>query len=102
MSPPTRCAAPGCDNPVIRRPGQPGRPPIYCSPACRPSHSRPALTIEITPDATDDQPGRDWEVRLRRGRHVVVLRHGLGRFSATTFAAELRSLLPAVVEDLAP
>lgn len=43
-------------------------------------------------DETDDS-GRDWEVRLRRGRRTVVLQRGLGRFSATALAAEVQTLL---------
>jgi hypothetical protein len=103
MSSPVVCAAAGCENRVVRRPGQAGRPPIYCSPACRPSHARPALTVEVDHDATEDrQPGRDWVVRLRRGQRVVVLRQGLGRFSANAFATEVRALLHVVVEEIAP
>lgn len=93
------CAAPGCDNPVVRQPGRTGRPPIYCSPACRPSRTRPTLTIEIGPD---DRPGRQWTLRLRRGQHNVVLRQDLGRLSATALATELATLLPAVVEHTTP
>jgi hypothetical protein len=97
------CAAPGCANSVVRRPGQTGRPAIYCSPACRPSYRRPALTVDVDRDPTEDfQPGREWIVRLRRGPHAVILRHGLGRFSATAFAAELRSLLTAEIRDATP
>jgi hypothetical protein len=93
MSP--ECAAPGCTNPVPRRPGQTGRPPIYCSPACRPSRTRSTLTIEIENHAHDTQPGRDWLVCLRRGNRTVVIAQGLGRFSAAALATELQSLLPA-------
>ena len=85
------CAAPGCENPVERRPGRVGRPPIYCSPACRPTLAREVLTVEVVQDDADDrQPGRDWIVRLRRGMHTVSVRRELGRFSAETFARELR------------
>jgi hypothetical protein len=91
---PLTCAAEGCDNPVPRRPGQVGRPPIYCSPACRPSFIRPVLAVEIDqPGDEDDEPGRDWEVRLRRGNQVVVVQRGLGRFSAIALAAELRMIV---------
>jgi hypothetical protein len=101
MSAPIICAAPGCDNPVVHHPGRVGRPPIYCSPACRPSHGSPALTVEVDQDTADDQqPGRDWVVRLRRGPRIVVVRGQLGRFSATAFASELRSLLEGVSEHL--
>jgi hypothetical protein len=97
------CAAPGCDKPVERHPGQTGRPPIYCSPACRPSHTRPTLTIEVDHDGHQHtEPGREWLVRLRRGQHSIVLRDGLGRFSAAAFATELRSLLPANIDETTP
>lgn len=86
------CAAPGCDNPVPRRPGQRGRPPIYCSPACRPSYVRPALTVEVERDERDED-GRDFLVRLRRGSAVVVVGRGLGRFSATALATELSAVV---------
>ena len=87
------CAAPGCDNPVARRPGQVGRPPIYCSPGCRPSRRRSVLGVEAEPSETGDVPGRDWEVRLRRGPRAVVVGRGLGRFSATALAADIQALL---------
>jgi hypothetical protein len=87
------CAAAGCDNPVVRRPGRAGRPPIYCSPACRPSRTRPTLCVEADPSDTGEVPGRDWEVRLRRGQRTVVLRRGLGRFSATALANEIQALI---------
>jgi hypothetical protein len=97
------CAAPSCANPVVRRPGQTGRPAIYCSPACRPSYRRPALTVDVDHDPSEgSQPGRDWVVRLRRGPHAVILRQGLGRFSATALATELRSLLAAEIRDTTP
>ena len=34
----TRCARPGCPNPVLRNPR--GRPRIYCTPACRTAATR--------------------------------------------------------------
>jgi hypothetical protein len=92
VSQPVICAAPECANVVVRRPGQVGRPRIYCSKECRPTATRPALTVEI--DQDDDQlSGRDWVVRIRRGVRSVVVAHGLGRFSATAMAAELRGIL---------
>lgn len=89
------CAARDCDNEVVRRPGQVGRPPIYCSPECRPSRTRSALCVELDQDQDDGEPvpGRDWVVRLRRADQVVVVGRGLGRFSATALATELRCLL---------
>lgn len=97
MSAPVICAAPGCENPVERHPGRVGRPPIYCSPACRPTLAREALTVEVTQDDTEDrQPGRDWNVRLRRGAHTVLIRWELGRFTAESFATELRHFFQGV------
>lgn len=59
--------------------------------------------IEVEHDDRDTaQPRREWVVRLRRGHHSVVLRQDLGRLSATTFASELRSLLPADIADTTP
>lgn len=67
------CAAPGCANPVPPRVGRVGRPPIYCSPQCRPSgRRRPDLVVEF--DHDEDHQGdaiRDWVVRLRRGTQSV-------------------------------
>ncbi len=93
MSQPLICAAPACANVVVRRPGQPGRPRIYCSKECRPTSTRPALTVEIDQDDDDQLSGRDWVVRVRRGCRSVVVAHGLGRFSAAAMATELRGVL---------
>jgi hypothetical protein len=85
------CAAPDCENPVERHPGRVGRPPIYCSKACRPTMAKEALVVEVVQDDTDErQPGRDWIVRLRRGAHTVSVRRELGHFSAEALARELR------------
>jgi hypothetical protein len=99
VSGPVICAAPECANVVVRRPGQPGRPRIYCSKECRPTSTRPALTVEI--DQDDDQlSGRDWVVRVRRGGRSLVVGHGLGRFSATAMATELRALLEGTPSEV--
>ena len=93
------CAAPGCDNPVVRLHGQTGRPPIYCSPTCRPSRkSRPdgyQISVEVDQDQAGDgpHPGRSWTVTLRRGQHTVIVGQNLGRFAATALTGELRQLL---------
>lgn len=92
------CAAAGCDNAVERHPGRVGRPPIYCSPACRPSRTgRPdhnQISVEVDQDDHDgDRPGRCWIVTLRRGTNTVVVGRDLGRFSATVLSGELRALL---------
>jgi len=89
-----RCAAPGCDNPVLRRPGV-GRPPIYCSLSCRPSRSGAAgqLSVEVHRDDDEDGAGRAWTVALRRGQRSVVVGRDLGRFSASVLSEELRALL---------
>ncbi len=95
-----RCAAADCDNPVLRHPGQVGRPPIYCSPTCRVSRAGPSLAVEVDQlDDDEDDHGRDWVVRVRRGRRVVVVGRGLGRFSASALATELGSVLGAAVSE---
>jgi hypothetical protein len=97
MSAPITCAAAGCENPVLRRPGRRGRPPIYCSSSCRPTRTPPVLVVDVDQDEKDETEeacsGRDWVVRLRRGQHAVVVARGLGRFSAMALVTELRSLL---------
>lgn len=92
----TICAAPGCDNPVVRRAR--GRPAIYCSPACRPSRrtARPRLQVEIDhPDTSPDGRPTDrvWVVRLRRGPRTVTIADNLGWPSANTLAGQLNDLL---------
>jgi len=92
--PETICAAPGCANPVPPRVGRVGRPPIYCSPDCRPSgRRRPGLEVEVDHDENDVDNSRDWVVRLRRGEQCVVVGRALGALSARAFAIELRSFL---------
>ena len=96
---PRVCARPGCANPVTRVPGRPGRPPVYCSPGCRPSRARWSDTIavdaeQVTGDGHEQRAtGRDWLVRVSRGQRSAVVAHDLGRFSATVLANELRSVL---------
>ena len=92
------CAAAGCDNAVERHPGRVGRPPIYYSPACRPSRTgcagRSQVSIEVDQQEDDgDGSGRCWLVTLRRGTNTVVVGRDLGRFSATVLSGELRALL---------
>ena len=92
------CAAAGCDNAVERHPGRVGRPPIYCSPACRPSRTacagRNQVSVEVDQQEDDgDGSGRCWVVTLRRGTNAVVVGRDLGRFSATVLSGELRNLL---------
>ena len=94
-APEVTCAAPGCENPVERHPGRVGRPPIYCSPACRPGAGRDRVTVEVDRHEVDDDvsPARHaWTVRLRRGKRIVVIDSQLGRFSADALARELRHL----------
>ena len=89
------CAAPGCTNLVSRRSG-PGRPAVYCSPACRMNHRRPPILVEVNhPDVSPDGRGveRVWTVRLRRGQQVVVIADDLGWPSAHALAAQLDDLL---------
>ena len=93
------CAAPGCDGPVTR--GGPGRPRIYCTPACRPNATRRtdprdrlAVAVEHEPVPDDTRPtGRIWKVQLQRAGHVVVIATDLGRPSANHLASQIDSLL---------
>jgi hypothetical protein len=95
------CARPDCTNPVIRRPRQNGRPPIYCSPACRPSRqnhpTRGQISVHTaqTDDDTADNPhpSRSWTVTLRRGHRTVTISQNLGRFAATALANDLQQLI---------
>jgi hypothetical protein len=89
------CAATDCDNTFERHPGALGRPQIYCCPTCRPSYSRPSLAVALDRDDNEDEhrSARDWMVSLRRGEQSVVIASGLGRFSATALAAELRAVV---------
>jgi hypothetical protein len=92
------CAAAGCHNTVDRQPGRVGRPPIYCSPACRPSRTgcagRNRISVEVDEEDQDTEAsGRCWVVTLRRGTNSVVVGRDLGRFSATVLSGELRALL---------
>ena len=94
----TTCASPDCDNPVVRRPGALGRPPIYCSPACRPSRMGASgdrrIVVEVDQaDVERDGGGRSWVVRIRRGARSVVVGRDLGWFSATVLSGELRDVL---------
>lgn len=97
----TLCAADGCTNPVPAT-GRPGRPAIYCSPACRPGRKpgnrrrTPALTVEVVDTNNTNPPGRNphsWTVRLRRGAVAVTVADHLGRFTATALADDLQHLI---------
>jgi len=91
------CARANCNNPVIRRPRQNGRPPIYCSPACRPSHqnhpNRSQISVEVNQHDNDDNTSRSWTVVLHRGARSVTIAHDLGRFAATALAGDLQQLI---------
>lgn len=91
------CARADCNNPVIRRPRQNGRPPIYCTPACRPSRqthpNRGQISVEVNQHDNDDNPGRSWTVALHRGTRTVTVGHDLGRFAATALAGDLQQLI---------
>lgn len=92
------CAAPGCDTPVPQHSG-PGRPALYCSSGCRPSHRQAGVVgvvVEVEhPDVSPDGRPSDrvWVVRLRRGPKVVVIANDLGWPSATALAGQLHDLL---------
>lgn len=99
--PDVACAAPGCDRPV-HQPTTRGRPPIYCSPACRAAvkcrpHNRPVLVeVDHPPLDTRDRPaGRIWQVTLRRGDRAVTVATDLGRTTADDLANRIAALLRA-------
>lgn len=93
------CAAPGCDRPVTR--GGPGRPRIYCTPACRPNATRAtaataSLTVEVNHEPVPDgirPTGRIWKVQLQRAGRTVVIATDLGRPSADHLANQIDGLL---------
>lgn len=88
------CAAPGCTNPIQQR--RRGRPAIYCSTTCRPSHRRSPgrqLVVEVAgPDRDAIRPGRAWHVQLRRGSRTVTIATDLGWPSAHALANDIREL----------
>jgi hypothetical protein len=94
------CARPGCGAPLVRKAR--GRPPLYCSTACRHLVARkgpvPRLAVEIdaeTSDGTGRPTGHVWLVRLRRGERSIEVATGLGRPSAEYLARQLRDLIDA-------
>ena len=92
------CARPGCPRPAAPRQSR-GRPPIYCTPACRAAAQRrpDAGPILVEIDHTSPEPGRPsgrvWLVRLRRGQHTVTIATNLGRPTANTLAHQIAQLL---------
>lgn len=95
---PRTCARPGCGMPLVRKAR--GRPPLYCSTACRHAVGRrgpaPRLAVELDHEQ-DEGAGRPtghvWLVRLRRGERSVEVATGLGRPSAEYLARQLRDLI---------
>ncbi len=97
----TRCARPGCTDPVPRNPR--GRPRIYSTPACRNAahryhhpDTRAPLQVEVDHGSTSTRgrpAGQVWLVRLRRGSHHVTLAIGLGRPSAEHLARQIREVI---------
>ena len=92
------CTRPGCGRELVRRAR--GRPPLYCSAACRHATHRkgpaPRLVVEVDAeagDATVRPTGHVWLVRLRRGERSVEVATGLGRPSAEYLARQLRDLI---------
>jgi len=92
------CARPGCKEPLVRKVR--GRPPLYCSAACRHLVARkgpaPRLVVEVDAEAGDAMgrpTGHVWLVRLRRGERSVEVATGLGRPSAEYLARQLRELI---------
>jgi hypothetical protein len=90
--PQVRCAAPGCATPIVRRHRR-GRPPVYCSPACRRRAARLYVDIDCDRDLPGRPAGRVWRVRLCRRGRCVVIADGLGRPSAEDLARQITTLL---------
>jgi hypothetical protein len=93
------CAAEGCHRPPQPFTGR-GRPPIYCSPACRARTARRPnrgpILVEIThPPTTGRQrpAGRIWTVQLRRGTRTVTIATGLGATTAGALADQIADIL---------
>lgn len=95
---------PVCANPDCHRPPRPstgrGRPPIYCSPACRAQAARRPdrgpILVELThphPAQRQRPAGRVWTVQLRRGGTTVTIATGLGHASARDLADQIAGLL---------
>jgi len=96
--PSRRCARPGCEEPLVRKAR--GRPPLYCSAACRHLVARkgplPHLSVEVDHERDEDvgrPTGHVWLVRLRRGERQVEVATGLGRPSAEYLARQLRDII---------
>jgi len=97
----TRCAGPGCTA-ILTRQAR-GRPPIYCSPACRNAAHRKhraqveqPLLVDVDHGSTSSKnrpSGRVWMIRLRRGNRSVILTTGLGRASADTLPDQIRAVI---------
>jgi hypothetical protein len=76
-----------------------GRRRIYCSPRCRARAVavRGRLTVEVDHKPVDEDAarplGRVWFVRLRRGRHHVVVAAELGRPTADHLASQIADII---------
>ena len=97
MSGPGLCAAPGCGAALPAQTGR-GRRRIYCSQRCRARAVAGGgrLTVEVDHEPVEDgtRPvGRVWLVRLRRGKHQVVVASELGRPSADHLANQIADVL---------
>jgi hypothetical protein len=93
----TACAAAGCSNEVPAE-TRPGRPSIYCSPACRPSFAGrgPGVTVTVGHEPTPDNTrpsGRIFFVQLRNGKRSVVVASEIGRPSAEDLARRINEVL---------
>ena len=94
------CAGPGCEQPLPR--AATGRPPRFCSSACRVRSHRASraqlepLSVEVDFGSTSSRgrpPERAWMVRLRRGQRSVIVSIGLRRSAADRLAGQIADLL---------
>jgi hypothetical protein len=95
----SRCAAPGCDNPITT--SLTGRPARFCGAACRARAHRQrhagapaAAEADIGSASSRGRPvHRAWLVRLRRGDRSVVVAIGLRQAAAERLVEQINELL---------
>jgi len=94
-----RCAAPGCDHPIIAL--ATGRPARFCSDACRARAHRqrhptapPIAEADMgSASSRGRRLDRAWLVRLRRGERTVIVAIGLRRSAADRLVDQINDLL---------
>jgi hypothetical protein len=93
------CAEPGCINPLSQH--DTGRPPIFCSPACRSRahrrrHRHHPVSVEVQLGSTSSKnqtQGRVWMVCLRRGNDSLIVAIGMSRRDAERLAERMTDMV---------